>query len=300
MDFTETPTETSVCLLTPVGPHDMLEVRDALYRKNMGEPYHQHVKGNELFYLYEGVAMLTVRGKRCRLEAGDMAFIPANVPHALLFPSDRTGFRLFLQGMNVFQRRQNRNTIAKWYPQVYDDPVFAADFARTTHALRREPTEAVDVPLDAIHEVRTRSFAWSSFALPGAAMHLIVGRWETDSLYEIWRCEAQPGFTVQYAVPHEDWSLYQVLDGAVTFKVLDETFTAHAGDLVRIPPYTVWEARADENSTIYAIGVMGQALSMLEDRASLLRRDPAAFDDREAWRMFARQYGCHVTWFGLT
>ena len=299
IDFTQTPTETSVCLLTPVGEEAMMEVRDGLYRKNQGEPYHQHTHGNELFYLYRGTAMLTVRGKRCRLQAGDMAFIPANVPHALLFPGEDTGFRLFLQGMNVYQRRQNRNVIAQWYPQIFENQQFAEDFARSTHSLRREPCEAVDVEKGDIHEVRTASFAWSAFDCGGAVMSLIVGRWETESLYEVWRCEAEKGFCARWDRPHQDWELYQVTKGAVSFRVLDESFTACAGDLVRIPPYAVHQAHADADSTIYAIGCKGQALAMLEDRASLLKKRPEALRPQTEWEEFSKKYGCHITGFGM-
>ena len=105
VDATVTDSETSVCLLTPVGPHDMLEVRDGIYRQGKGEPYHQHDIGTEIFYLAQGRVEATIRGKTCTVNAGDMVFIPQGVPHGLRFPDRQTTWRVFLQGMNVYRRR---------------------------------------------------------------------------------------------------------------------------------------------------------------------------------------------------
>ena len=90
VDSTVTDSETSVCLLTPVGPHDMLEARDGIYRQGKGEPYHQHDIGTEIFYLAEGRVEATIRGKTCTVNAGDMVFIPQGVPHGLRFPDRQT------------------------------------------------------------------------------------------------------------------------------------------------------------------------------------------------------------------
>ena len=87
LSCTETETELSVCLLHPVGPNAMLEVRDGLYKQGNSEPYHQHDVGSEIFYLREGTVEITIRGLRVPMQAGDMGDIHARL-HRLLDNGD--------------------------------------------------------------------------------------------------------------------------------------------------------------------------------------------------------------------
>ena len=296
VDATVTDSETSVCLLTPVGPHDMLEVRDGIYRQGKGEPYHQHDIGTEIFYLAEGRVEATIRGKTCTVNAGDMVFIAQGVPHGLRFPDRQTTWRVFLQGMNVYRRRIARNTIAAHYPQLMDDPEFCAMFARENGSFPREPAVARPARPGELPELRTPDFGWSEFELPGALLRQVVGRWETGGLYEVWRVQARRGLSVRWDDPHPDWELYQVTRGRVRFEVLGETFEATDGQLVRIPPYTAHALRVlSDEAVVHDMGCPIRLLSLLEDRLSLAQHRPQVLQDPQTRRAFLRKHRCFVT-----
>lgn len=197
LSCTETETELSVCLLHPVGPNAMLEVRDGLYKQGNSEPYHQHDVGSEIFYLREGTVEITIRGLRVPMQAGDMAFIAPGLPHGISFPAKKTVWRVFLQGMDVNQRRENRNRIAAWYPQVWDDPAFCEMFNGLNGSFPCKQPAARAAELSEVPEVRTPSFAWATFQVPGAVLRQVVGRWETGGLYEVWRIVGHKGLRVE-------------------------------------------------------------------------------------------------------
>lgn len=296
LSCTETETELSVCLLHPVGPNAMLEVRDGLYKQGNSEPYHQHDVGSEIFYLREGTVEITIRGLRVPMQAGDMAFIAPGLPHGISFPAKKTVWRVFLQGMDVNQRRENRNRIAAWYPQVWDDPAFCEMFNGLNGSFPCKQPAARAAELSEVPEVRTPSFAWATFQVPGAVLRQVVGRWETGGLYEVWRIVGHKGLRVEWNAPHPNWELYQVICGEVRLTTPDETVTAKPGELLRIPPYCTHslEVLTDE-CELADMGCPIRLLNLLEDLRSMEQAGEALPGDPAQCSCLLRRYGCFVT-----
>ncbi len=296
LSCTETATELSVCLLHPVGSNAMLEVRDGLYKQGNSEPYHQHDVGSEIFYLREGTVEITIRGLRVPMQAGDMAFIATGLPHGISFPAKKTVWRVFLQGMDVNQRRENRNRIAAWYPQMWDDPAFCEMFNGLNGSFPCKQPAARGAELSEVPEVRTPSFAWATFQVPGAVLRQVVGRWETGGLYEVWRIVGHKGLRVEWNAPHPNWELYQVIRGEVRLTTPDESVIAKAGELLRVPPYCTHtlEVLTDE-CEVADMGCPIRLLNLLEDLRSMERAGeflPSVPDQRSR---FLRRYNCFVT-----
>lgn len=296
VDSTRSDSELSVCLMKPVGHNDMMEVRDGIYDQDKGEAYHQHTHGCELFFLPKGTVEIVIRGKSTVLQAGDFLYVPTGVPHAFHFPGERTTLRLFLQGVNIYGRRIHYNRIRENYPQLLEDPEFAERFALARSTFKRE--EPVTTPVDrrSLPEVRTPDAGLSEFTLPGAVLRQVLGRWETSDMYEVWRVEARKGLRVRWDMPHDDWELYQVTEGCVRFHVLQETFEAHTGELVRIPPYTTYDMEVlEERTVVHDMGCSVRLLSFLEDRLSVLTNKPELWKDEAYRHRFFIKYNCFVT-----
>jgi quercetin dioxygenase-like cupin family protein len=58
------------------------------YRKHDGPPLHVHYEQDEEFYITEGEFLVQVGTERFTLKAGDLIFLPRNIPHTFLTLSD--------------------------------------------------------------------------------------------------------------------------------------------------------------------------------------------------------------------
>lgn len=58
-----------------------------------GVPEHVHAHSEELLYVEEGRAEMTIEGRVLPVRAGDAVYIPAGVPHAARVPEDTPRFR---------------------------------------------------------------------------------------------------------------------------------------------------------------------------------------------------------------
>ncbi|UOQ98957.1 cupin domain-containing protein [Hymenobacter sp. 5317J-9] len=65
------------------------------YRKHDGPPLHVHYEQDEEFYITEGEFLVQVDEEKFTLRAGDLIFLPRNIPHTFLTLSD-TGRMVFM------------------------------------------------------------------------------------------------------------------------------------------------------------------------------------------------------------
>ncbi len=65
------------------------------YVKNDGAPMHVHYKEDEQFYVLEGEVLFQIDKEQHTLKAGDMIFLPRNIPHTYFVLSD-TARMLFM------------------------------------------------------------------------------------------------------------------------------------------------------------------------------------------------------------
>jgi quercetin dioxygenase-like cupin family protein len=72
-----------------------LSMFSGTYRKHDGPPLHVHYEQDEEFYITEGEFLVQVGEERFTLKAGDLIFLPRNIPHTFLTLSD-TGRMVFM------------------------------------------------------------------------------------------------------------------------------------------------------------------------------------------------------------
>ncbi|MBF9219682.1 cupin domain-containing protein [Hymenobacter ruricola] len=72
-----------------------LAVFSGEYRKHDGPPLHVHYQQDEEFYITEGEFLVQVGEEKFTLRAGDLIFLPRDVPHSFVTLSD-TGKMVFM------------------------------------------------------------------------------------------------------------------------------------------------------------------------------------------------------------
>jgi quercetin 2,3-dioxygenase len=76
------------------------------YHRHDGPPLHVHYQQDEEFYITEGEFLVQVGEERFTLKAGDLIFLPRNIPHSFLTLSE-TGQMVF----NDAPQRHHRNAV---------------------------------------------------------------------------------------------------------------------------------------------------------------------------------------------
>lgn len=61
-----------------------VSVFSGVYKRNDGPPLHVHYEQDEEFYITEGEFLVQVGAERFTLKAGDLIFLPRNIPHTFL------------------------------------------------------------------------------------------------------------------------------------------------------------------------------------------------------------------------
>ncbi|GGF20029.1 cupin domain-containing protein [Hymenobacter cavernae] len=74
---------------------EQVSVFTGVYRRHDGPPLHVHYQQDEEFYILEGEFLVQVGEEKYTLKAGDLIFLPRNIPHGFLVLSE-TAKMLFL------------------------------------------------------------------------------------------------------------------------------------------------------------------------------------------------------------
>jgi quercetin dioxygenase-like cupin family protein len=67
----------------------LLEAELVCYERGQGTREHFHKDQEELYYIVEGSGSITIDGETTEVQAGDMVFSPANVPHSIAAGDER-------------------------------------------------------------------------------------------------------------------------------------------------------------------------------------------------------------------
>lgn len=284
--------------ILPIGPYEKNEMSDTIYHKNASVDYHEHAKGFETFFIRKGRVECVIRGQHFIAEKGDILHIPPYVAHGFVFLEEGTVWRELFQEINMAQGIMNKNRIKGNYDGLYDDPHFRTLYRQAHHNFTREKPVAVEVPRESVRELRMPGFSFSTHHLNGATFRLIVGRWESNGVKEVWEAEVEKGFKVYWDYPNPNDELYYVCNGRVKCNVLGEEFEAGPDCLIHIPPYTTHRFEALEDSRVYDCGCAARLLDLMEDWKSLKTYQPDKLEDPEFVSEYLRQYNCWVTYCG--
>jgi quercetin dioxygenase-like cupin family protein len=68
--------------------NDGVAVVEGIFRAGHGPPLHVHRNEDELFYLLDGEMVVACDGRTFTAHAGDLVFLPRDIPHTFKVPAD--------------------------------------------------------------------------------------------------------------------------------------------------------------------------------------------------------------------
>ncbi len=284
----------------PMGRDSLMRVTDSVFHPQPTAHCHYHQSAYEIFFWSMAPFDFYSGGKVAEVPPGCITLHRPYEPHGFGFrePTRKVGFfhRMDMpleDGMCGALLREKR-------PDARKSP----DFPKTGPVLpdivrAEDPVGWRRVPWQEMDSVRCISRPLAEERFDGAVMKMLVARWETGGVKEVWAAELEKGFTaVSDPYPLKTEMLY-VTEGALRFTVYDDSFVAHKACIVKLPKYGEYRIEALSDAVVYDVNGQTEWFNLFLDRASIRAADPARFADAAAMRELRERHGCAIRAVGI-
>ncbi len=279
-------------ILMPEGEHRLFAFTDAVmhHAPDMLPFTHEHRSGFETFFIDGGSMEFYSQGKVATLTKGDLVHIQPFVTHGMLFNED-TRYRGIFQDWKVIDSFPELFRLKEYDPDASSKMAAQGVSASQYDFYIHDASNSVRVRPEEIDAVRNPSRPLAEFALEGVTMRMVVGRWETNGVREIWQAEMKEGFHAEWNDFPVNPELFYITEGEVEFTVYGRKYIAREDCLVKIPKFAPRSMTALTDAKMYDLGGLTMWYLLLLDYSSL---DAAKRSDKEAVGRLKAQYGCGI------
>jgi len=233
---------------SPTGALQDNEIYSTGYFEGAFVPYHMYTRGFKTITLETGRAEVTVAGKRCIIESGDMIQIEPYMPYSIRFFDGEGKTRELTQEINQYGNYIEEAYIKSGILSLKNEDIALKEL-RTGVVLLEEPepvaAESCEMPM-----VMQKGRGWVTFFAEGITMTLKVGRWQTHGNKEVWEYNIEKDRVFRFSGRNPDESIYSVCQGKIQVEAAGRVFTAGAGDIICIPPYTPYSMQSTEDCCV--------------------------------------------------
>lgn len=228
----------------PYGRDRICEVTDTVFAQDARIPYHTQERGYETAVLLAGRAQVTLYGRSCTLEPGDLVQIEPFMPHGFHFLEAGSVLRRIFHGADaayVFRQRQGILS------RCQDEEARTAllEELRQGEGIQILPEPAAELVEKAdLPEVSPAGTGHDVFPLSGATCRMRAGRWQLGGSAEVWEYDLIPQKTLSSVAYPSHPALFMVCKGSVEVEADGEQMTAQTGDLLQFPPYQAYRLTA--------------------------------------------------------
>ena len=280
-------------LLTITGPNEIHEVTKSVFYKSNEISNHMQQSGFETMFVRDGDIEVTVRGRKCRVTAGDIMHFGCYNAHRMVWLED-TPWVGFFHNMNIHQPVADKMLVNENYPDLTEAEI--AEIYRESYDCYYLANPIADnVPKLEIQEIRPPEFAFATFTFDGVEMRQKIGRWETNGIYEIWEFNMEDGFRIDSGKPNPKASIYYVTEGSVHFKVFNNEFIAPKDSVVHIPAYATHSFQSTGKSVMYDTYSSTMYYDLICEWKSYEAYAPEKLEDKEFVESLKKKYNCYIT-----
>jgi len=286
----------------PSGDKQINELIDIVYfEKDHLVPYHYTARGAETLLILKGLIEVTLYGKTCVCEEGDIISIPSDCPYSLKTLEEGCHVRGVYTGLDMSSKYKDLELIDNGAFSVFEraDHIEKEFWPAHNHIELAEPACTEAVNKTALPQISARSssiYKYDGWA--GISCELKVGRWNLKRIKEIWQFTIDNGYQLQYYKPCPNERIYSVKSGKIKVNADGEVFCAEEKDIIHIPPYTPFALTAvGEKSEIYDLNVSSRLFRMLEILELAQRDEPEKLEDPVWLEWLIGFNDCYLTGF---
>ena len=283
----------------PYGPNNLMRVTDSVFYPQPATHIHYHRAAYEIFFWSMADFDLYHDGKVATVEPGCISLVRPYEPHGFSFkePTRKVGFFHCVpmaeeDGLaSALLREHDPN--ARKSPEFPDSVGVFADFVHGENPVGYERITWQEMP-----GVRHLSKAISEEKFDGVTMKMIIARWETGGVKEIWAAQMEKGFYAVSAKYPAKAEMFYVTDGEVKFKIYDDEFVAHKECIVKIPKYAHYEIETLTNAVMYDVNGQTDWFNYFLERRTIQLGSPERFNDPEEMKALKRKHLCDIQALG--
>jgi len=291
------------------GPDRMYCVTDSVMyprpageKENISHMCHEHQRGWEDFFVDSGSMDLYANGMKSTITPGNIIHLQAYEAHGMEFHSP-VKYRGFFHGLANYDNQAELYHLRKTNPQIMQDPEYqrirlAGQVGGSSGGrdfYTREPPVCEEVPIEQNPAVRNISRPLAIYKLDGVDMKQLTRRWENGGKCEMWALDMVEGFTAASDKFLNHAELYYVTAGQVKFVIWGEEVVAGPECVVKIPALRNFTIEALSDAVMYDAGGSPRWQAFLEDRASILKYDPARAKDPQAMQALREKFGVQIS-----
>ena len=259
-------------------------------------PLHEHRKGYETFFVDSGDMDLWVNGKIARVVPGSLLHLQPYEIHRMVI-RETVKFRGFFQDWNGVDIVPTVQLLEHNYPGI-SGRFFEANAVKDRDFFMHESADYTRVEAEEVAAIRHPYRPLARFDLDGISMKMMIGRWETAGVREVWRMEMEEGFHAEWVDFPEYRELYYVTGGEIRFKVCEDEFVAHSECLVDIPKHLPHSIEVQKNAVVYDMGGMTCWFDLLHDYTTLLKKAPGRIANHEEMAELLEFNRCQIKSYG--
>lgn len=289
----------------PGGQNKALQACDAFYPFGDYElPYHYHDKGSVTYLIIKGQVELTLNGKICTCDEGDIINVPSHCPYGMKIIGKGALIREIYTDLDALGAYTDLELLGAGEFSSSCDPVYMEEkFAEEHHYfVLTEPVEKEKTEKAALAQITPKGASIYSYeGTEGIACSLKVGRWNLKRVREIWEYALDVNYQMQYSNPGGNERLYSIVSGSVMVEVRGRRYMAEANDIIHIPAYTPFTLTAAEAGTVISdLNVSTRLFRMLEMLELAQRDEPENAADAKWMKDLLELNGSDITGFTRT
>jgi len=280
------------------GEHRFFLMTDSIMHKSTDDnlSYHEHHHGYETFFVDSGSIDVIYNDMRARVDAGSIVFWQPYQAHGMHVNED-TKYRGFFHDIENGDGQAEMYLLRSKNPNFRQSPELPPEMAGPpvgNFFFREPPVDYRVVSPEQCPVIRNINRPIITYEQPGAKLKLITARWEHGGLCEMWAAELKKGFKAIWDEFPLRQEMYYVTKGEIKFTVYDDEFVAKPECVVKIPKFAVHTLEALTDAVIYDVDGQTCWLEFFQDRASILKNDPARYAAEDDKKQLRRKYSVQV------
>ncbi len=253
--------------------------------------YHEHLDTAETFFVTDGEIECITLGEKMVLHPGDVIHVQAYLGHSFraLTPYARLIVMFQTEFMNIAHAHQVY--LREHHAEQAADPANAGKRAAEHHQQHRDNTYYYDTAPATTTSPAYRRFGYGirSHTFRGIKLNLIVGRYETYGVKEVWEAEMMKGVRIENDAVRYDHRLFWIREGRVRFTIDGTEAEAYPNCLVYVPPYHCFDFEVLEDADMVDLSCPYQLQDLLEELRLIRNKYPEKLKDDAAMNeLFAR------------